>query len=150
MRNANEILRLERISKRFPGVNALTDIDLAVGKGEIHALLGENGAGKSTLMKILSGIHAPDAGQIFLDGEERRFAAYDEAVAAGVSIIFQEFSLIPDLDAVENIYLGREHTKAFALLDRGRMRREAAALFDRLVIALDLDAPVRQLSVAQQ
>jgi ribose transport system ATP-binding protein len=144
------VLRLERISKRFPGVNALTDIDLAVGKGEIHALLGENGAGKSTLMKILSGIYAPDAGRILLDGEERRFAGYDEAVAAGVSIIFQEFSLIPDLDAVENIYLGREHTRAFCFLDRGRMRREAAALFGRLGVDLDLDAPVRQLSVAQQ
>jgi ribose transport system ATP-binding protein len=150
MENTDEILRLERICKRFPGVNALTDIDLAVGKGEIHALLGENGAGKSTLMKILSGIHAPDAGRIFLDGEERRFAGYDEAVAAGVSIIFQEFSLIPDLNAVENIYLGRERTNAFGLLERGRMRREAAALFERLGITLDLDAPVRQLSVARQ
>ena len=144
------VLRLERISKRFPGVNALTDIDLAVGQGEIHALLGENGAGKSTLMKILSGIYSPDAGRILLDGRERRFAGYDEAVAAGVSIIFQEFSLIPDLDAVENIYLGREYTNRFGVLARARMRGEAAALFARLGIGIDLDAPVRRLSVAQQ
>lgn len=99
------VLRLEGISKRFPGVNALTHIDLSVGKGEIHALLGENGAGKSTLMKILSGIYAPDEGRIVLDGETRQFAGYDDAVASGVSIIFQEFSLIPYLNAVENIYL---------------------------------------------
>ena len=144
------VLRLEGISKRFPGVNALTHIDLSVGKGEIHALLGENGAGKSTLMKILSGIYAPDEGRIVLDGETRQFAGYDDAVASGVSIIFQEFSLIPDLDAVENIYLGREYTNAYGLLNRRQMRREAAILFNRLGIVLDLDAPVRQLSVAQQ
>ena len=102
------VLRLEGISKRFPGVNALTHIDLSVGKGEIHALLGENGAGKSTLMKILSGIYAPDEGRIVLDGETRQFAGYDDAVASGVSIIFQEFSLIPDLDAVEALADERE------------------------------------------
>ena len=144
------VLRLERISKRFPGVNALTDIDLSVEKGEIHALLGENGAGKTTLMKILSGIHRPDEGSILIDGEEKRFASYKEAVAAGVSIIFQEFSLIPDLDAVENIYLGRELTNAFGFLARGTMRRQARGLFEKLGIAIDLETPVRELSVAQQ
>jgi ribose transport system ATP-binding protein len=144
------VLRLERISKCFPGVNALTDIDLTVEKGEIHALLGENGAGKSTLMKILSGIYRPDAGRILIDGEEKRLASYKEAVAAGVSIIFQEFSLIPDLDAVENIYLGRERTNAFGLLARDAMREEARALFEKLGIAIDLETPIRELSVAQQ
>lgn len=146
----NTVLRLEQISKRFPGVNALTAIDLSVGKGEIHALLGENGAGKSTLMKILSGIYQPDEGRILLDGQERQFASYNEAVAAGVSIIFQEFSLIPDLDAVENIYLGREYTNSFGFLTRGTMRMEARALFDKLGINIDMDVPVCQLSVAQQ
>ena len=97
------VLRLEQISKRFPGVNALTNIDLTVGKGEIHALLGENGAGKSTLMKILSGIYQPDEGRILVDDQQMNFASYNEAVEAGIAIIFQEFSLIPDLDAVENI-----------------------------------------------
>ena len=93
----NTILQLEQISKRFPGVNALTKIDLSVAEGEIHALLGENGAGKSTLMKILSGIYRPDEGRIVMQGTERHFASYNEAVAAGVAIIFQEFSLISDL-----------------------------------------------------
>ena len=146
----NTVLRLERISKRFPGVNALTDIDLTLEKGEIHALLGENGAGKSTLMKILSGIYQPDDGRILIDGETRDFASYNEAVAAGVGIIFQEFSLIPDLNAVENIYLGRELTGSFGLLSRKAMRAEARALFERLGIGIDLDAPVCALSVAQQ
>ena len=146
----NTVLRLEKISKRFPGVNALTAIDLAVEKGEIHALLGENGAGKSTLMKVLSGIYRPDEGRILLDGTERQFASYNEAVAAGVSIIFQEFSLIPDLDAVENIYLGREQTNALGFLTRKSMRAEARALFEKLGINIDLDVPVCKLSVAQQ
>jgi ribose transport system ATP-binding protein len=146
----NTVLRLERISKRFPGVNALTDIDLTLEKGEIHALLGENGAGKSTLMKILSGIYQPDGGRILVDGSERRFSTYKEAIAAGVAIIFQEFSLIPDLNAVENIYLGRELTSPFGFLTRRTMREEARALFAKLGIAIDLDVPVCSLSVAQQ
>jgi ribose transport system ATP-binding protein len=112
--------------------------------------MGENGAGKSTLMKILSGIHRPDEGRIFIDGEEKNFASYKEAVAAGISIIFQEFSLIPDLDAVENIYLGRERTDALGFLARGAMREEARDLFAKLGIAIDLDTPIRALSVAQQ
>ena len=145
----NTILQLEQISKRFPGVNALTKIDLSVAEGEIHALLGENGAGKSTLMKILSGIYRPDEGRIVMQGTERHFASYNEAVAAGVAIIFQEFSLIPDLNAVENIYLGREHTNAFGILQKSAMRTEAAALFKRLGIDIDLGVPICQLSVAQ-
>ncbi len=146
----NPILRLEKISKRFPGVNALTEIDLAVDQGEIHALLGENGAGKSTLMKILSGIYQPDEGQIFVADQACHFTSYKDAVAAGIAIIFQEFSLIPDLDAVENIYLGREYTNALGLLTRAKMREEARALFVKLGIVIDLDRPVCQLSVAQQ
>ncbi len=146
----NAVLRLEQISKRFPGVNALTNIDLSVGKGEIHALLGENGAGKSTLMKILSGIYQPDEGRILLDGTEHKFDSYNEAVAAGVSIIFQEFSLIPYLNAVENIYLGREYTNSLGFLNRGAMRKEAIELFGKLGINIDMDVPVCQLSVAQQ
>ena len=144
------VLRLEQISKRFPGVNALTNIDLTVGKGEIHALLGENGAGKSTLMKILSGIYQPDEGRILVDDQQMNFASYNEAVEAGIAIIFQEFSLIPDLDAVENIYLGREKTNALGLLSRGAMRAAAHALFEKLGINIDLEVPVCKLSVAQQ
>ncbi len=145
----NPVLMLRGISKSFPGVRALQGIDLDVLPGEIHALLGENGAGKSTLMKILSGIYQPDEGTIRIAGQERRFAGYREAVAAGVGIVFQEFSLIPYLNAVENIFLGRERRR-FGLLDRAAMRREAAALFDRLGVRIDLSVEVRRLSVAQQ
>ncbi len=143
------VLQLRGISKSFPGVRALSGIDLEIPGGEIHALLGENGAGKSTLMKILSGIYQPDEGRILIDGQERRFADYGDAVSAGVGIVFQEFSLIPYLNAVENIFLGRELCR-FGLLDRAAMRRRAVALFDRLGVRMDLGVEVRALSVAQQ
>jgi ribose transport system ATP-binding protein len=144
------ILRLQGISKSFPGVRALSGINLEISPGEIHALLGENGAGKSTLMKILSGVYQPDEGQIVLEGKERRFSSYDEAVAAGIGIVYQEFSLIPYLNAVENIFLGRELRTRLGLLDRQAMRQRAAALFARLGVRIDLAAEVRSLSVAQQ
>ena len=144
------ILRLGHITKSFPGVKALSDIHLEIARGEIHALLGENGAGKSTLMKILCGIHRPDTGTIEIDGAARHFASYHDAVAAGIGIVFQEFSLIPHLDAVDNLFLGRELRTRWGVRDRSRMRRTAAGIFARLGVSIDLDAPLRTLSVAQQ
>ncbi|MGB7191887.1 MAG: sugar ABC transporter ATP-binding protein [Collimonas pratensis] len=144
------ILTLEGISKKFGVVNALSDIDLSVASGEIHALLGENGAGKSTLMKILSGIHRPDRGRIVIDDQERRFDGYNDAIAAGIAIIFQEFNLIPYLNAVENIFLGREMTNRFGLLSKTAMKRKAQDIFGQLEIEIDLQLEVSQLSSAQQ
>lgn len=144
------ILKLDNITKSFPGVKALQGIHLEIARGEIHALLGENGAGKSTLMKILCGIYQPDEGTITIAGEARHFTNYHDAVAAGVGIVFQEFSLIPYLNAVENMFLGRELRNALGLLERGKMRRAAAAIFQRLGVAIDLSVPIRELSVAQQ
>jgi ribose transport system ATP-binding protein len=144
------VLKLDNITKSFPGVKALQRIHLEIARGEIHALLGENGAGKSTLMKILCGIYQPDDGTIVIDGEARHFANYHDAVAAGVGIVFQEFSLIPYLNAVENMFLGRELRNRFGMLDRARMRRAAAEIFERLGVAIDLSVPIRELSVAQQ
>jgi len=150
MNDTAEMLRLEGVSKSFPGVKALSGIDLSIRKGEVHALLGENGAGKSTLMKILGGIHQADEGRILIEGEERRFAGYSDAIAAGIGIIFQEFSLIPYLNAVENIFLGRYLKNRFGLMDRAAMKRSARELFDELGVRIDLDAPICRLSVAQQ
>src|SRR5699024_12119858 len=101
------VLALEHVSKEFPGVKALDDVSFSVESGEIHALLGENGAGKSTLMKVLCGIYQPDSGEIRLDGQARQFSNYREACAAGIGIVFQEFSLIPWLSVVVNVFLGR-------------------------------------------
>ncbi|SAK47198.1 ABC transporter [Caballeronia fortuita] len=144
------ILRLKHITKSFPGVKALQDIHIQIARGEIHALLGENGAGKSTLMKILCGIYQPDSGEIEIDGQTRQFDNYHDAVAAGVGIVFQEFSLIPYLNAVDNIFLGRERRTVWRTRDRAAMRREAADIFARLGVGIDLDVPIRALSVAQQ
>jgi len=145
----NPLLRLQGISKGFPGVQALSRMDFALDTGQIHALTGENGAGKSTLMKILSGVYRPDEGSILIDGKEQHFDGYRDASAAGIATIFQEFSLIPDLDAAENIFLGRELTRG-GLLQRSAMRRRAAALFERLGYPVPLNRPVGRLSVAQQ
>ena len=102
------LLSLRHISKSFPGVKALQNVSLDIHAGEVHALLGENGAGKSTLMKILCGIYRQDEGEIIIDGKRCDFHGYQDALDAGIGIIFQEFSLIPYLDAVDNIFLGRE------------------------------------------
>lgn len=144
------LLKLDNISKSFPGVLALQGIHLEIARGEIHALLGENGAGKSTLMKILCGIHQPDSGAIVIDGQPRKFSNYHDAVAAGIGIVFQEFSLIPYLNAVENIFLGRELRTRIGTRDRVAMRRAASAIFAQLKVTIDLARPVCELSVAEQ
>ncbi|WP_062227935.1 sugar ABC transporter ATP-binding protein [Aureimonas frigidaquae] len=144
------MLELRGIRKSFGKIEVLHGIDLTVRAGEIHALLGENGAGKSTLMKILCGIVQPSAGTIRIDGQERSFADYDEAIAAGIGIVFQEFSLIPYLDAVENMFLAREVKGPLGLLDRKAMRKRAAEIMQRLGIDVPLSVPVNRLSVAQQ
>jgi len=144
------LLELKQIKKSFPGVKALDGIDLSIRRGEVHALLGENGAGKSTLVKIMCGIYQPDTGDIFIEGEQRHFNNYRQAINAGVGIIFQEFSLIPYMNAIDNIFLNREIKNRWGLLDRKAMRRKAEAIFKRLTVAIDLDCPVEQLSVAQQ
>jgi ribose transport system ATP-binding protein len=143
-------LRMEHIRKAFPGVLALDDVSLEVRQGEVHVLLGENGAGKSTLMKILGGAHHRDAGRIFIEGREVELENPRQARAAGVAIIYQELTLIPALSAPENIFLGREPHRLAGLIDRRRMRRDAAALLDSLGATIDLDTPAGRLSVAQQ
>ncbi|WP_350615713.1 sugar ABC transporter ATP-binding protein [Pseudomonas sp. HY7a-MNA-CIBAN-0227] len=146
----SSLLKLENICKRYPGVQALKGIGLQVERGEIHALLGENGAGKSTLMKILGGVEHQDEGRILIDGQVQQFATYRDAIAAGIGIVFQEFSLIPYLTAVENIFLGHELSNRFGLLRKREMHDASAALFQRLGVSIDLQCAVRHLSVAEQ
>ncbi len=146
----SKLLELQGISKSFPGVKALSNINLSLDKGEIHALLGENGAGKSTLMKILCGIYSNDEGKIFVEGQEVHFKGYQDAIDAGIGIIFQEFSLIPYLNAVENIFLNREIKNAFGIINFAKMREETLKLFEKLNINVDIDCPIMELSVAEQ
>ena len=122
---SSAILEMRGITKSFFGVPVLQDVDLDVRPGEVHAILGENGAGKSTLMKILSGAYLPDAGTIVLDGREVRFGHPSEAQNAGVSIIYQEFTLLPDRTVAQNIYLGREPHRG-PLVARRAMERATA------------------------
>ncbi|NBW97803.1 MAG: sugar ABC transporter ATP-binding protein, partial [Planctomycetia bacterium] len=115
------------IEKSFPGVRALGGVDLDVDSGEVLALLGENGAGKSTLMKVLGGAVPPDAGRIALAGHDVAFRSPQEARAAGIAVIHQEFNLIPGLTAVENIFLGQERSRG-GFIARGDERRLASDL----------------------
>ena len=122
---SQNLLQLRGITKRFAGVSALCGVDLDLRPGEILALLGENGAGKSTLMKVLSGVHRPDEGRILLEEREVEFASPHEAQEVGISIIYQEFSLVPHLPAYENIFLGREKRTRWGTLDRPAMKTAA-------------------------
>jgi len=143
-------LKMRGIRKTFPGAVALDGVDLEVAAGEVHILLGENGAGKSTLMKILSGAYEKDAGEIFVDARKVEIKNPKHARELGISIIYQEFNLIPHLSAAENIFLGREPERLAGVIDQRKIIRAAAALLNELGISFDPRLPIRALSVAQQ
>ena len=147
----HSFLRMEHISKSFPGVKALDDVTFEVGRGEIHALVGENGAGKSTLMKILTGALRPDEGRILLRGEPVRIDNPSDAQALGISIIYQELSLIPYLTVGQNIFLGRE-PRGFlpGFIDWRELYGRAQALLDQFGLDIDARTEVRFLSIAEQ
>jgi len=137
------------IAKRFPGVQALDAVSLAVEPGEIHALLGENGAGKSTLGKIIAGVYRADAGQVFIDGVET--GAIDEVAAGrlGIGIVHQEGSLVGQLSIAENVFAGRQPMGRFGRIDRRAMRERTRAILADLGVTLDPELKVAQLSAAQ-
>ena len=137
------------IGKSFPGVRALSDVSLALFAGEVLALVGENGAGKSTLMKILAGAQRADSGTIAIDGKDVTIDSPYAAEALGIGMIYQEFNLVPQLTAIENIVLGAEPQRGF-LLDAAAARARARAIVDELGIDLALDTPASRLSVGQQ
>jgi rhamnose transport system ATP-binding protein len=144
------ILELKNITKRFSGVEVLHQVPYQLRPGEVHALLGENGAGKSTLIKVITGIHQPEEGEIFLNGERVQFADTRESRQAGIAAIYQELSLFPDLDVAENIFVGRQPTAAGGRIDWRRLYKEAGELLTSLGVQLDLKQKARSLSIAQQ
>lgn len=149
--NTTPILQMQGISKAYPGVQALSNVDFEVRAGEVHALVGENGAGKSTLMKILAGAETKDAGRILLDGRPVEDLTPQKAMSLGIGIIYQEFNLVPYLSAAENIFLGREpKSRIPGFIDFRRMYAEAQRIVDGLGANFDVRRPVASLSVAQQ
>jgi len=145
----DDFLRMEGITKTFPGVRALDDVHLHVRSGTVHALMGENGAGKSTLMKVLIGMYQADAGVITLAGEQVQIPDTAHALRRGISMIHQELSPVPHMTVAENIYLGREPRNGVRLIDKRRMYGDARALFDKWEIRIDPRAYMRTLSVAE-
>lgn len=146
----SNILEMKGISKHFYGVQALAKVDLRVEEGEVHVLVGENGAGKSTLMKILSGAYQRDSGEIFFDGEKLELSSPLAAQEKGISIIYQEFNLIPGLTVAENIYLGREPQKKSGLVDWKKLYKNTSKVLDRLDTDINPKILVKKLSVAEQ
>ena len=154
----NSLLRMEKISKTFPGVKALDEVDLEVYEGEVLALVGENGAGKTTLMEILNphpaptGFYKQDVGRIFLGGEEIAPRNPGESQALGISFIHQHFNLVPNLTVAENISLGREprKTRLLRIVDKEKMRSEASEILESLGVNIAPDALVGGLGVAQK
>ncbi|MBW3624707.1 MAG: sugar ABC transporter ATP-binding protein [Armatimonadetes bacterium] len=145
------VLSMQNITKTYPGVRALENVDFEVRQGEVHALVGENGAGKSTLMKIMAGAVQRDSGEILLDGQPLAHISPHEALSLGIGIIYQEFNLVPYLSAAENIFLGREPRGVIpGFVDFKTMYAEAQRLLDDLDAHFDARRLVSTLSVAQQ
>jgi ribose transport system ATP-binding protein len=146
------VLEMRGISKGFPGVQALQNVDFSVLPGEIHALMGENGAGKSTLMKVLFGAIQADSGDIFINSRPVKIHSPHDAAALGISMVHQELNLVPQMTAPQNIFLGRAPSVGpfGAVLRRSQMVREAARLLAQLDANIDLSVPVRRLSIAQR
>ncbi|WP_285043014.1 sugar ABC transporter ATP-binding protein [Plantibacter sp. LMC-P-059a] len=149
-RSAQPALSLIGAAKTFGPVVALADGTVQVEAGEIHALVGENGAGKSTLVKILAGLYTPDAGDFTLAGKPVAFRGVADSKAAGVSVIYQEPTLFPDLTVAENIFIGRQPKNSLGLISTSAMRKAAKGLFDRLGVQIDPDRVAEGLSIADQ
>ena len=148
----SELLRMENVSKSFPGVKALDGVSLTVNAGSVHALMGENGAGKSTLMKCLFGVYAMDSGRVMLDGRAVDFGSSREALEHGVAMVHQELNQAERLTVAENMWLGRfpRALPHLPFISRKKMRRMTADIFKKLSVNIDPDAPCGSLSVSQR
>jgi len=141
-------LEMRGISKSFDATHALDNVSLQLYPGEVHTLLGENGAGKSTLIKIMTGVHEPDAGEILLDGAPIQIGNTAQAQLHGIAAIFQEPMIFPDLNVAENIFIS--HQGRGSVVNWRRMYREAEAILAKLGVSLDVRSPARGLTLAAQ
>ena len=148
------VLRVENICKSFSGVEVLKGVSLSISKGEIHAIVGENGAGKSTLMKIIAGEYKHSKGNLFVNGEKKHFSSPLDAIRSAITLIHQEFSLVPQLSVYENVFLGRLITRKIAglkLLDRKSMKNEVKESLKKIGVShISVDSKVSSLSVADK
>jgi ribose transport system ATP-binding protein len=150
LNNEQPVLEVRKISKSFPGVRALNNVDLRIWPGEVHALMGENGAGKSTLMKILSGAYRPDSGQILIDGKAVQFRSPYDARLAGIGIIYQELTVAPNLTVTGNVFLGSELKRFGFMKDTATMDRKTQEVLHRLGARFQAPDRAANLVVAEQ
>jgi simple sugar transport system ATP-binding protein len=145
------LIELRDISKAFGAVVALRHVSFHVGTAEVVGLVGDNAAGKSTLMKIVSGVHQPDTGDILVDGRAIQFTSPMAARRAGIEMVYQDFALVPELNVTQNIFLGRELRRVGGFLDKKRMDERASSLIERLGLRVPaVSTPVRAISGGQQ
>jgi simple sugar transport system ATP-binding protein len=144
------VLAAAGITKTFGNHTALDGVDIAFHRGEVHALLGENGAGKSTLIKILTGAYIPDGGTISVDGETVNFTTPQQAQALGIGTVYQEVNLLPNMTVIDNLFIGRQPTNRFGLVDKRRMERESREILTTYGLDIDVKAELSTFSVAVQ
>src|SRR5689334_25101196 len=147
---AEEILRVEHIGKRFGGVLALDDVNLAIHKGKICCLVGENGSGKSTLIKVISGVYTPDEGDICINGHLYKKLTPIESIREGIQVIYQDFSLFPNLTVAENIVINQQLASGKQLVNWKEINRIAGEELAKINVSLPLDAIVDSLSTADR
>ncbi|MGI6738520.1 MAG: sugar ABC transporter ATP-binding protein [Christensenellales bacterium] len=147
--NNHALLSFRGISKAFPGVQALNDVSFDIQSGCVHAIVGENGAGKSTLLKIINGLYKADSGEVFFMGKPFRSTDPAYALRAGISMIYQELNIIPEMTVLDNMYLGREKLTKQGLVDSKAMRKEAEKYLESLGLSFNLSAKMKNLSVAE-
>lgn len=143
------VLKVEHLTKEFPGVKALDNINFSVRKGEVHCLLGENGAGKSTLMKCIIGMYTPTSGKIYFDGKELINNSVMNSLKAGISMIHQELSPVMEKSVMENLWLGREPKNALGLVDHRKMYKQTIEILEKVGVQLNPKTLVKKLTVAK-
>ena len=144
------IVEMKNITKEFPGVKALTDVDLDVRKGEVHALVGENGAGKSTIIKILMGVYTKTSGQIFIEGEKVDFKSPLQAQRYGLGAVYQDVNLAQHLSVAENFFMGKLPKTKLGFVDYKYMCDETKKVLDSIEVYVNPKSIIKTLSVAQQ